>query len=224
MNPTELLKMDMTPAQVGLSFLLAFALAFLWATVYRKTHSGIAYTRSFYLSLVMIAPTVAMIMMAIGSNVALSLGLVGALSIIRFRTVIKDTKDMTFLFMAIAIGLTAGANAWLVGITGTLVVSVITIVMSKIGHDSASAADYVLIFRSDEEDPWSHVRGDVKDMVSWKQLRGVTNLDHGSEFTYNVRLRSKASAEQLATELGNGASSGRIRQVTMIAPENHLDL
>ena len=224
MNPTDLLQMDMTPAQVVLSFLLAFALAFLWATVYRKTHSGVAYTRSFYLSLIMISPTVAMIMMAIGSNVALSLGLVGALSIIRFRTVIKDTKDMTFLFMAIAIGLTAGANAWLVGITGTLFLAVLTIVMSKIGHDNAAAADYVLIFRSDEEDPWSHVRDDVKDMVSWKQLRGVTNLDSGSEFTYNVRLRSKASAERLATELGNGASNNRIHQVTMIAPENHLDL
>ncbi|MFV1963883.1 MAG: DUF4956 domain-containing protein [Pirellulaceae bacterium] len=224
MNPTDILKMDMTPAQVGLSYFLAFALAFLWATVYRKTHSGIAYTRSFYLSLVMISPTVAMIMMAIGSNVALSLGLVGALSIIRFRTVIKDTKDMTFLFMAIAIGLTAGANAWLIGITGTLVISVITAVMSKIGHDNASSADYVLIFRSDEGDPWSYVRDDVRDLVTWKQLRGVTNLDHGSEYTYNVRLRSKTSAEQLAAELGNGASNGRIHQVTLIAPENHLDL
>lgn len=226
MNPTSLLKFDMTPAQVALSFLLSFALAFLWATVYRKTHSGIAYTRSFYMTLVMIAPTVTMIMMAIGSNVALSLGLVGALSIIRFRTVIKDTKDMSFLFMAIAIGLTTGANTWLVGITGTLVVSLITVVMSKIGHDNVSSSDYVLVFRSRNGEPWNYVNAEVRDLISWKQLRGVTDLDHGKDFeyTYNVRLRSKASAERLVGELGNGASNGTFRQVTMIAPENHLDL
>jgi len=78
MNLDELLfKVDTSPVQILLVFLLAFALAFLWATVYRKTHSGIAYTRSFYFSLILISPIVAMIMMSIGSNVALSLGLVG---------------------------------------------------------------------------------------------------------------------------------------------------
>ena len=226
MNPTNLLKFDMTPAQVALSFLLSFALAFIWATVYRKTHSGIAYTRSFYMTLVMIAPTVTMIMMAIGSNVALSLGLVGALSIIRFRTVVKDTKDMSFLFMAIAIGLTTGANTWLVGIAGTVAVSLITVVMSKIGNDGIASADYVLVFRSRNEEPWNYVKSETRDLISWKQLRGVTDVDHGQdyEYTYNVRLRSKASAERLVGELGNGASNGTFRQVTMIAPENHLDL
>jgi hypothetical protein len=216
----------MTPAQVALSFLLSFGLAFLWATVYRKTHSGIAYTRSFYLTLVMIAPTVTMIMMAIGSNVALSLGLVGALSIIRFRTVIKDTKDMSFLFMAVGIGLTTGANTWLVAISGTLAVSLITTVMSKFGRDGVSSGDYVLVFRSSEEEPWEQVNPDVRSQITWKQLRGVTDLGHGKDFeyTYNVRLRPKTSAERLAGQLGNGGSNGTFRQVTMIAPENHLDL
>ena len=75
MNLTSVLKVDLSPAQVIVSFLLAFALSFLWATVYRKTHHGISYTRSFYLTLILMSPAVAMIMMAIGSNVALSLGL-----------------------------------------------------------------------------------------------------------------------------------------------------
>jgi uncharacterized membrane protein YhiD involved in acid resistance len=226
MDPASLLKFDMTPAQVALSFLLSFALAFLWATVYRKSHSGIAYTRSFYMTLIMIAPTVTMIMMAIGSNVALSLGLVGALSIIRFRTVIKDTKDMAFLFLAIAIGLTTGANTWLVGIVGTVAISVITIVMSKISSTNVSSSDYVLVFRSRNGEPWDQVRPETRDLISWKQLRGVTDVEQGNDFeyTYNVRLRSKASAERLVGELGNGASNGTIRQVTLIAPENHLDL
>jgi uncharacterized membrane protein YhiD involved in acid resistance len=223
MNHSNVLKVDLTPGQVTLSFLLAFSLAFIWATVYRKTHSGVAYTRSFFLTLMMISPIVAMVMMAIGSNVALSLGLVGALSIIRFRTVIKDAKDMTFLFLAIGIGLCCGANAWMVAVIGTVMVSSITIVMSKIGHGKVGSADYILIFRSNQKDPWNAVSPAAQDMISWKQLRGATDVDSGAEFeyTYNVRLASKTSPERVVGELGK---NGAIRQVTMITPENHLDL
>jgi uncharacterized membrane protein YhiD involved in acid resistance len=223
MNPANVLKVDLTPGQIALSFLLSFALAFIWATVYRKTHSGVAYTRSFFLTLMMISPIVTMVMLAIGSNVALSLGLVGALSIIRFRTVIKDAKDMTFLFLSIGVGLCCGANAWMVAAIGTVVISLITIVMSKIGHGGAGSADYILIFRSNQKEPWNAVSPSAQDMISWKQLRGATDVDSGKEFeyTYNVRLASKASPERIVNEFSR---NGTIRQVTMIAPENHLDL
>ena len=223
MNPSSVLKIDLTPGQVGLSFLLSFALAFIWATVYRKTHSGVAYTRSFFLTLMLISPIVTMVMMAIGSNVALSLGLVGSLSVIRFRTVIKDAKDMVFLFLSIAIGLCTGANAWLVAAIGTGAISLIAVLMSKVGHGGAGSADYILIFRSNQKEPWNMLSPTAQDLIPWKQLRGVTDVDSGTEFeyTYNVRLASKASPERIIGEFGK---SGAMKQVTMITPENHLDL
>jgi uncharacterized membrane protein YhiD involved in acid resistance len=224
MNITNFIKADLTPAQIGVSFLLAFALGFIWATVYKRTHSGVAYTRSFFLSLLLIPPIVSMIMMAIGSNVALSLGLVGSLSVIRFRAVIKDTKDMTFLFLAIGIGLCAGATAWMVGIIGTLTISLITVVMSKIGNTKPGSSDYILIFRSDNKEPWNKVDPETQSMIKWKQLRGATDVDHGKEFeyTYSVRLTNKATPERIVTGITNG--NGAIRQVTLITPENHLEL
>ncbi len=223
MNPSSVLKIDLTPGQVALSFLLAFSLAFIWATVYRKTHSGVAYTRSFFLTLLLIAPIVTMVMMAIGSNVALSLGLVGSLSVIRFRTVIKDSKDMVFLFLAIAIGLCTGANAWLVAAIGTGAISLIALLMSKIGHAGAGSADYILIFRSNQKEPWNLLSPTAQDLIPWKQLRGVTDVDSGTEFeyTYNVRLAAKTSPERL---IGEFSKNGAMKQVTMITPENHLDL
>jgi uncharacterized membrane protein YhiD involved in acid resistance len=222
MPKVNLTQIDMSPAQALLSYAIAFALAFLWATVYRKTHTGVAYTRSFYLTLILVAPIVAMVMMAIGSNVALSLGLVGALSIIRFRTVIKDTKDMAFLFMSIAIGLTCGSNTWMVGVIGTVAVSAIALVMAKIGHDRAGSGDYILMFRSSEKEPWSTIKPEAQSLITWKQLRGATDLNSGAEYeyTYSVRLAPATSPERVLSTLGNGT----IRQVTMIAPENHLDL
>lgn len=223
MNPTNVIRLDLTPGQVAMSLCLAFALAFIWATVYRKTHSGVAYSRSFFLSLMLIAPIVSMIMMAIGSNIALSLGLVGSLSVIRFRTVIKDTKDMTFLFFTIALGLCVGANVWLVAVIGTVLISLITIVLTRIGHDRASSSDYILIFRSDQKEPWDSLPPETKKLVSWKQLRSATDADAGKEFeyTYNLRMASPASPERVVSEFSKNAG---IRRVTLIAPENHLDL
>ncbi|OGC01896.1 hypothetical protein A2V82_07200 [candidate division KSB1 bacterium RBG_16_48_16] len=222
MNLTNMLKFDLTPVQIILSFLLAFALAFMWATVYRKTHTGIAYTRSFFLSLVLVPPIVAMIMMAIGSNVALSLGLVGSLSVIRFRTVIKDTKDMTFLFLAIGIGLCSGANAWLIAIIGTVIVSLITVMLNRVGHDKAGSADYILVFRSKQQEPWQSISEETKKLVAWKQLRGATEIsdDHEFEYTYSVRLAPKAAPEKIVTSMSNGV----VDRVTMITPENHLEI
>lgn len=224
MNQLNLLRVDLTPAQIILSFLIAIALGFIWATVYRKTHTGVAYTRSFYLTLIMIAPIVAAVMMAIGSNVALSLGLVGALSIIRFRAVIKDPKDMVYLFMSIAIGLTAGANAWLVGISATFMIGGLALLLSRVGYDRAGASDYVLIFRSDRNEPWRDLTPEAQGLVAWKQLRSATDIDAGNEFeyTYSVRLADKASPERVVTAFSNG--TGAARQVALIAPENHLDL
>lgn len=222
MNLGNVLKVDLNPGQVLLSFLLAFALSFLWATVYRKTHSGIAYTRSFFVTLILMSPAIAMIMMAIGSNVALSLGLVGSLSVIRFRTVIKDPKDLIFLLVAIGIGLTSAANAWMVGVMGTLVISAIVIGLAKLGHDRAGASDYVLIFRSGEKEPWSVMPEEARNLIAWRQLRSATDVNAGAdyEFTYSVRLAPKATPEKVVGSIGNG----RMREVTLIAPENHLEL
>jgi uncharacterized membrane protein YhiD involved in acid resistance len=219
---TNLLQTDLSLSQVILSFLVAFGLAFLWATIYRKTHSGLAYMRSFYLTLIVISPAVAMVMMAIGSNVALSLGLVGALSIIRFRNVIKDTRDMLFLFVSVAIGLAAGADVWDIAVAGTIVVSIIVLVFWKLGHSAPGSADYILIFRSDQKEPWTAVSPETQQLVSWKQLRGATDLDSGTDFeyTYSVRLAPKASPESVLSGLADG--NGHIRQVQLIAPENHL--
>jgi len=222
MDLTNLLKADLTPAQVVISFLIAFALAFMWATVYRKTHSGIAYTKSFFMTLLLVPSIVAMVMMAIGSNVALSLGLVGSLSVIRFRTVIKDPKDMAFLFLAIGIGLCCGANAWMIAVAGTIMCSLIAMLMHKIGHDRAGSSDYILIFRSGQKEPWEKLKADAQALVSWKQLRGATDVNGGQEFeyTYSVRLAPRATPERIVGELSNGV----IHQVTLITPENHLEL
>jgi uncharacterized membrane protein YhiD involved in acid resistance len=213
---------DLSPVQIMLGLALAFALAFIWATIYRKTHTGVAYTRAFFGALILLSPIVAMIMMTIQSNVALSLGLVGALSIIRFRTAIKDSRDMTFLLMSVAIGLCSGAGAWLIAMIGTAAVGAAVVVLHVVGHNAVGSSDYILIFRSHETDPWSKLPEEAQSMVAWKQLRGATEIVHGQdyEYTYSIRLASKTAPERIVGAVSNGVA----REVTLITPENHLEL
>jgi hypothetical protein len=103
-------------------------------------------------------------------------------------------------------------------------ISGMAIVLAKAGHGKAGAGDYILMFRSSEKEPWDAVKPETQSLINWRQLRAATDLNCGSEYeyTYSVRLAPKASPERVIGELGNG--NGKIRQVTLVAPENHLDL
>ena len=97
-----------TPENVFLSLLLAFVLGQSLAWTYYFTHSGLSYSRSFVQSLVLITVMVAMIMAVIGNNIITAFGLMGALAIIRFRNVVKDTRDIVFIFCTLVVGMAAG--------------------------------------------------------------------------------------------------------------------
>ncbi|NOR71921.1 MAG: DUF4956 domain-containing protein, partial [Methylomarinum sp.] len=99
---------------------VAIVVGIILSVVYRATHKGLSYSQSFAQTLVFIALIVALVVMVIGGSLARAFALVGAMSIIRFRTVLKDTKDMSYVFAALALGMGAGtSNYFLVGV-GTL--------------------------------------------------------------------------------------------------------
>lgn len=213
-------QMGFTIGQVGLNLSLAFALSYLAATLYRKLYAGPSYCFSFFLTLIVTPVVVAMIMMAIGSNIALSLGLVGALSIIRFRTVIKDTRDMSFLFLMIGIGLCCGAGAYPLAIMGAGFVCFVLTVMHYIPKSRHNANEYILVFRQDASSN-GEVESALTGLVSWRELHGACDLgeEGGCEYTYRVRLASTTTPEQLMHRL---KSIEGLRDSTLISPESQV--
>ena len=99
---------------------------------YRYTHAGTAYSRKFNVSLVTLTILTAMVMTVIGNNIALSLGMVGALSIVRFRTAIKDSRDTTYIFWAIIVGICCGVGDYLVAGIGSAVVFFVLLLMGRV--------------------------------------------------------------------------------------------
>ncbi|EJL31337.1 DUF4956 domain-containing protein [Brevibacillus sp. BC25] len=99
--------------------------------IYKKTFRGVVYTHTFNITLVAMAMLTCLIIMTISTNIVLSLGMVGALSIVRFRTAIKDPLDIVFMFWSISVGIATGAGVYPVSVLGSLVVAAVIVVLSK---------------------------------------------------------------------------------------------
>ena len=109
--------------------------AFLFLS-YRLSHSGTIYSKKFNVSLVTLTIVTTMVMIVIGNNIALSLGMVGALSIVRFRTAIKDSRDTVYIFWAIVAGICCGAGDYVVAAAGSVVVFLVLLLFGRIRNDN----------------------------------------------------------------------------------------
>ena len=138
----------LNPLQVVLTLLTALLIGLFLFFIYKRTFAGVVYSRSFNLSLVMLTMVSSLVILLISSNLTLSLGMVGALSIVRFRTAIKDPIDTVFLFWAVGEGLALGAGFMDVGIIGALVIGVVMLVVTTVR--GSSTLPYLLILHFDE--------------------------------------------------------------------------
>jgi len=121
----------LTAADIIFSILFSLFTGLFIFYIYKKTYSGVLYSKNFNVTLVLGSMVGSVIMMAIGGNLALSLGMVGALSIIRFRTPVKDPKDLAFLFWAITVGVVNGIRFYKLSIISTLMIGIVMLVLSK---------------------------------------------------------------------------------------------
>ncbi|GAA0725551.1 DUF4956 domain-containing protein [Clostridium malenominatum] len=117
---------------VLINFLIALAIAMVIYLAYRFSHSGAVYSAKFNVSLVMLTLITTLVMNVIGNNIALSLGMVGALSIVRFRTAIKDPRDTVFIFWCIAVGICCGVSEYTIAALGSGIIFLFLILFGSI--------------------------------------------------------------------------------------------
>lgn len=174
---------------VSLTLLISFLIGLFIYTVYKKTFNGVMYSKNFNVSLVSLAMITTLVIMAISSNIILSLGMVGALSIVRFRTAIKDPMDIVFLFWAIAAGIVSGAGLYLLAIFGSLLIGIMLIAFT---NKTSTEIPYMLVANCSstavEKRLLNVLAEQVKRMnIKSKAVRG----GQGIELTIEVRLKSK---------------------------------
>lgn len=194
-----------TPENVLISLLLAFVLGQALAWVYYYTHSGLSYSKTFVQSLVLITITVAVIMAVIGNNIITAFGLMGALAIIRFRNVVKDTRDIVFVFFVLVIGMAAGSQRYAIAVLGTVFISAITIYLHLTGFGGHRPHNGYLQFRSIHPlSPQHPALGIFRRFCSSFTLLSVQDdgeLGSGVHYSYQLMVRRSSRNEQMISEL-----------------------
>ena len=127
---------SLTFEQIAIQIIVALLIGIVIYISYYISHAGTIYSKKFNVSLVMLTILTSMVMTVIGNNVALSLGMVGALSIVRFRTAIKDSRDTTYIFWAIIVGICCGVGDFLVAGIGSAIVFLTMLILGRIKNDN----------------------------------------------------------------------------------------
>ncbi len=174
-----------TPLNVVLALIVALAAGAIIAVVYKMTYRGVLYSPSFTLTLILLCLVTTPVVMCIGSNVALSMGMVGALSIVRFRTAVKDPLDTAYMFWAITMGILVGSNAYVIAIVALLGISGIMLAISYLRLRSPNA--YLLVLHYDEE-AQVDIENTLKRSAKFFRMRSKTITRSGAEMTVEVRL------------------------------------
>lgn len=165
---------------------LSFVLGLFIFIVYKKTYQGVMYSDSFGVSLIAMSMITSLVIIAVTSNVVLSLGMVGALSIVRFRTAIKEPMDIAFLFWSIAVGIVLGAGLLPLAVIGSVIIGVVIVVFStrKIGD-----IPYILVVNCENDIAESETDKVIKDAAKKSILKSKLVNKTGVEITYEVRIR-----------------------------------
>jgi len=181
---------------------------------YRKTYQGPGYLNSFVNSLVILSIITAIVIMIIGNNLARAFGLVGAMSIIRFRTAVKETQDIIFIFFSLAIGMAAGVGLYTLALAGTLFVGIVLMILSKTNVLTPSQKDFLLQFSfngngdSDEKQFLEKLSKYCKRI----KLINVKSVGDGeaSEYSYYIGFKSKVSSTDFLHDLKTVKGLGKV--------------
>lgn len=165
---------DTTLFEIAATMLLSFALSMIIFWVYKRTYQGLMYSKTFNISLIALSLITTSVILAVTSNIILSLGMVGALSIVRFRTAIKDPMDVVYMFWAIANGITTGAGLYIMSVVTCLIITVILIIYSKL---KVQVNHYLLIIK--------YLNSDIEDQI-FKNLNTERSV-------YKIKSKIKTS-------------------------------
>lgn len=179
---------DLSIASILMSLISAFLCSMIIYYIYKKFYRGIVYSSSFNILLVLVSIVTAFIVMTISSNILLSLGMVGALSIVRFRTAVKDPLDVGFLFFAISVGITSGAGLYILSFIATIFISLIYILLVQV---KTFTKIYLLIVKF-ENSANEEVQKILKTLKG--ELKNKTTIKDTIELTLELRLKGDNTA------------------------------
>ena len=171
-----------------IALVLAFCLGLFIFVIYKKTFSGVMYSSSFGVALIALTMISTVVILAVSSNVVLSLGMVGALSIVRFRAAIKEPLDITFLFWAIAVGIVLAAGMIPLAVIGSIVIGVVLLIfVNKKSHSNP----YIVVIQCDGEESEKQAREYLQSQANRCIVKSKSVQKGFIELNMEIRLRDE---------------------------------
>lgn len=204
-------------SDVVFSTILSFLLSLVIAYVYKITYRGVSYTQSYVHTLIMMAMIVSVIMLVIGSNIARAFSLVGALSIIRFRNAVKDTRDVGYIFFAMAIGMATGTRFYLVAIVATFVISFVMWGLTTLNMFAKDVREQILKIRVDADMRQEVLFERIFDRyLSRYNLIASETVQAGllTEYVYGIELKRQNEAQEFMQEISKLNNNNKVALIT----------
>jgi uncharacterized membrane protein YhiD involved in acid resistance len=213
-----------TLTDVAIVLALSFFLSTSVGYVYRYTHRGTSYSQSFAQTLVVMGMVTALIMLIIGSNIARAFSLVGALSVIRFRNAVKETRDIAYMFMTMALGMACGTRFYMLAAFATTVLSAVMVAMYKLDLFDKRVSERLLRVRlPPEQDPDLALEPVFRRLLQDSRLVSLETVAGGTlqEAVYSVALHERGSVQGLleAVREVNGNN-----KVMLVVGQQEVDL
>ena len=194
---SDLFTINFNPLRVVISLALALVIGLYIFFIYKKSFSGVMYSRNFNVSLILITLVTTLVLMLISTNITLALGMVGALSIVRFRTAIKDSRDTVYIFWSIIVGICCGVGDYLVAAVGSAVVFLIILILGCIKSDNRM----LLILRADRGKT-AAIKAQVYQLFRGKAVLRVENTTEETvELIYELSQSMLKKAEKKEKDL-----------------------
>lgn len=203
--------------EIIVNLLLAFVLGLVCSWIYRWTHRGFSYSISFVHTIVLLAPITTFVMMVIGNSIARAFSLVGALSIIRFRTPLKDTRDTVFVFLVLGVGFATGTSSYSIAVMGVVLIGIFAIVMKKIRLGESIKDDFLLRFRVNGSSDVESIYTDIFNRYLKKNTlvnMSAAHLEKFLELAYSISFKDSKQQQSFVKEL---SGIPELEQVMLVA-------
>lgn len=206
-----------------ISLLLAFVLGQMAAWSYIYTHQGLSYSRAFVQSIVLLTMIVCMAMMVIGSNIVIAFGLIGALSVIRFRNILKDTRDTAFIFFALIMGMATGTGNYHLAVLGSITFCSVLLYLHWTGFGSRHTSDGFLRFQTKVGETGLRPINDLLNRYcrSSQLISQRFQESGGGEIAFRLVMRDPSRGDEMVDEL---QSLDGISNITFVLHEDQAEV
>ncbi len=204
-------------ADIFLTLVTSFAMGMLIAYVYRATHKGVSYSQSFVQTLVILSMVVSVVMLIVGSNLARAFSLVGALSIVRFRNAVKETRDVGFVFFVMVVGMAAGTRFYVLAAVAATTICLVILIMVKFNFFALNNVSQILKIQVVNDE---HVEGMFDDLfleyTKESDLISIDTVRSGTltELVYSVVVKRDSQRQDFINALRERAGNQRVSLIT----------